>query len=444
MLGLLKISAAFAAIVYLVRKKVHLGTAMVLGAVLLALLSWAGWLFFRSGKAIRPLGFLSIIANALWDSSSSEPASVLKLIGVVVLVLILSHCLEKTGQLNRILQSFQALVRDPRLALLSLPALIGLLPMPGGAVFSAPIVEEAQKEINLPPTQKTLINYWFRHLWEYSWPLYPGLLLAAELARKSGSNLSVFRLAVVQSPLTAAALIGGIIFILRRIPPAVSKAAGNRRNFRGAVLAMELSPIVAIITIVVFLYAVMGMESKDSLLVALVAAILLTVSINGLKKRIPPIALLKSVSVTRILGLVYVIVSLMIFRGTIQDSGAVAEISIMMKAYHVPLVPFIVLLSFMSGLVTGLAMAYVGIVFPIITPLILQVTGDPLPYLVLAFGSGFIGVLFSPVHVCLILTHQYFTSDFSPVYRRMIGPVLVVFGTLIALFLTLYLTPLSG
>ncbi len=438
MLGLLKIFAAFAAIVLMVRRKVHLGTAMILGSVLLVLLSGGGWLLLRSGSAITPVQFLSVI----WQEVSSP--STLKLIGVVVLVLILSHCLERSGQMNQILRSFEGAVGDTRVVLISLPALIGLLPMPGGAVFSAPMVEEAQKRINLPPTKKTLINYWFRHLWEYSWPLYPGLLLAAELAGKSGLNLSVFKLASLQFPLSAAALLGGIIFIMRDVPRGAPAMDAKHDDFRFVAFLANLSPIIAIIGIVVFLYAVIGMESKDSLLVALVVAIILTLGITRLKKEMPPSAVLKTLSVARILSLMYVIVGLMVFRGIIQNSGAVSEISAMMKAYHVPLFPFAVLLSFICGLVTGLAMAYVGIVFPILTPLILQVTSQPLPYLVLAFGSGFIGVLFSPVHVCLILTHQYFASDFSPVYRRMVAPVLIVFAALVALFLTLYFSELSS
>jgi hypothetical protein len=440
MVGLIEIFAAFAAIVFIVRRKVNLGTAMVLGAVVLAVLSWAGQSLFDAGTAITPRGFLRIIGRAFWDTSSRDPSSILKLCGVVALVLILSHCLEKTGQMKQILRSFQGLVGNARVVLATLPALIGLLPMPGGAVFSAPMVEEAQKEIELPPTRKTLVNYWFRHLWEYSWPLYPGLLLASEL-----SKMSVFKLAAIQSPLTAAALLGGIIFILRKVPRPVKDTSAKPRDVSFAALAVELSPIAAIIAIVVFLHAALDIDSKTSLLLALVAAIVLTLVISSVKKRMPPVATLRSLPVARTLNLVYVVIALMIFRGAIEGSGAVTEIAEMMKTYRVPLFPFIALLSFISGLVTGLAMAYVGIVFPIAAPLILQVTSNPLPFLVLAFGSGFIGVLFSPVHICLILTHQYFESDFSPVYRGMIGPVLVVFATLIGLFLLLlYVAPASA
>jgi len=317
--------------------------------------------------------------------------------------------------------------------------------MPGGAIFSAPMVEEAQRDLGLHPTKKTLVNYWFRHLWEYSWPLYPGLLFASELAEMSGLKMSVFHLAAVQFPLTVAALVGGVIFILRKIPRTLAGPTRKEKNGGLAALFTELSPIVAVIAINIFLYGVVGMPPKDSLLVGLAVAILLTLGISHLKKRMPPMAVLKSVSVTGILKLVYVIVGVMIFSGTIKGSGSVTEISEMMRAYHVPLFPFILVLSFVSGLVTGLAMAYVGIVFPILAPLLLQVTSNPLPFLVLAFGCGFIGVLFSPVHICLILTHEYFRSNFAAVYRGMIGPVMVVFGTLIGLFLTLlYLIPASG
>jgi len=439
MLGLLKIFAAFAAIIFMVRKKVLLGTAMVLGAILLALLAAAGWYFFGSGNLITPFGFLSIVRNALWDTSSQDPSSILKLVGVIVLVLILSHCLQKTGQMNRILRSFQNLVGDARVVLSTLPALIGLLPMPGGAIFSAPMVQDAQKDIDLPPAKKTLINYWFRHVWEYSWPLYPGLLLAAQLSGKS-----VFRLAAVQFPMTAAAILGGIIFVLRKVPGKPAQSTPKEQEGSLAALAADISPILTIIGTIALLHLAARMKPNDSLLLALLVSIVLTLAASFLKNRALATAVLKSLPAADILKLAYVIIGLMIFRGTIENSGAVAEISDMMKTYHVPLFPFIVLLSFICGLVTGLTMAYVGIVFPVLTPLILQVAPDPLPYLVLAFGCGFIGVLFSPVHVCLILSHQYFRSDLSTVYRGMLRPVLVVLATLIGLFLILLRLPLRS
>ncbi|MGD8971061.1 MAG: DUF401 family protein [Desulfobacterales bacterium] len=60
---------------------------------------------------------------------------------IVTLILVLSHSMEVSGRMNRLLDNFRGLVRRPSLNLIVFPALMGLLPMPGGAIFSAPMVK---------------------------------------------------------------------------------------------------------------------------------------------------------------------------------------------------------------------------------------------------------------------------------------------------------------
>jgi len=36
-----------------------------------------------------------------------------------------------------------------------------------------------------------------------------------------------------------------------------------------------------------------------------------------------------------------------------------------------------------------------------------------------AFAAGFVGVLLSPVHVCLVLTREYFKADGWKVYKML-------------------------
>ena len=93
---------------------------------------------------------------------------------------------------------------------MGLPALVGLLPMPAGAAFSAPLVASVDTEDELEPAHKAAINYWFRHLWEYWWPLYPGVLLAITY---SGLSAAIFYL--IQIPFTLVAAATGYFFILR-------------------------------------------------------------------------------------------------------------------------------------------------------------------------------------------------------------------------------------
>ena len=48
---------------------------------------------------------------------------------------------------------------------------------PYGAVDEA--VKEAAADADMRPEHKAFVNYWFRHIWEYISPLYPGIVLAA-------------------------------------------------------------------------------------------------------------------------------------------------------------------------------------------------------------------------------------------------------------------------
>ena len=46
--------------------------------------------------------------------------------------------------------------------------------------------------------------------------------------------------------------------------------------------------------------------------------------------------------------------------------------------------------------------------------------------MMLGLVSGFVGVLISPLHLCLLLSNQYFETRPEPVYRLMLGPCLLL------------------
>jgi len=47
--------------------------------------------------------------------------------------------------------------------------------------------------------------------------------------------------------------------------------------------------------------------------------------------------------------------------------------------------------------------------------------------LMFAYVSGFVGILLSPAHLCLVLTLDYFRASLKDVYRIMIIPVIIIF-----------------
>ncbi len=161
--ALLRVAIVFVLILIAIRKKMSLGNAFVLGAIAL------GILFVENLWAIA-----FSAAGSLLDPKTVSLAL------IVSFILILSNSMEKAGQMQRLLTSFRGRVSNPRLNLTIFPALIGLLPMPGGAAFSAPMVKELSAQLRFNGGQLSFVNYWFRHIWEYWWPLYPGVLMTAD------------------------------------------------------------------------------------------------------------------------------------------------------------------------------------------------------------------------------------------------------------------------
>jgi hypothetical protein len=97
-------------------------------------------------------------------------------------------------------------------------------------------------------------------------------------------------------------------------------------------------------------------------------------------------------------------------------------------------------LPFLIGIISGYTLAFVGVALPILIPLI-QSYGESahiMPYTMLVMACGFAGVLFSPLHLCYILSNQYFETPMSDVYRHLWLPTIGIVGFGLAYFAISY------
>ncbi|MEA1926917.1 MAG: DUF401 family protein [Candidatus Auribacterota bacterium] len=95
--------------------------------------------------------------------------------------------------------------------------------------------------------------------------------------------------------------------------------------------------------------------------------------------------------------------------------------------YRIPLLLIITVLPFISGVVTGIAVGFVGASFPVIIPMLDGLS--PLSYLAyaaLAYSCGYMGMMLSPVHLCLLVSIDYFKAGLSSCYSLLIKLVALV------------------
>jgi hypothetical protein len=286
------------------------------------------------------------------------------------------------------------------------------------------MVDEVGDRLKASSGRKTFVNYWFRHIWEPIFPLYPSMLLAAELLHKT--NL---QLAAVSWPLTAAAAAGGLLFGLLKLPrrgdddPATASRAQNLRT-----LVRSVWPI----ALVVALPLIIRVNEQVDLIISLVITITLMMAL----KRVPlgdlGIVLRKHIP----WNTVVVIFSALIFRRVLEQSGAVSAVSGDLTELNlpVPLVAFAI--PFIASLLTGLVAAGYSVGFPVVLPLI-AASGDAVPsaWAIWLMAGGFIGVMCSPMHLCLALTRVYFKTDWASIYRFILPSAILVVATAVAVLL---------
>ncbi len=382
------------------------------------------------------LGPVAWIKGAL--ASATSPQTLI-LAAIVGLILAMSRLMEGSGHMKRLVESFALLSSDARVVGSVMPALIGLLPMPGGALFSAPMVESSFNDRVVSGEQKTVLNYWFRHIWEYWWPLYPGVVLAMALL-----GVDTWHFITFMAPLTFISLMAGFIFILKPLGKMESYGKGHITWSQINRFLLEIMPILIVILFILLLggltrfLQIFDIHFKISggtgVLPGLVAAILWVCLFN----RIPFRQVRSAVLNREMLPILVLIVSIMIFKGIMTESQAVSQIRDELMAYNIPVLLVIMIMPFISGVVTGVAIGFVGTSFPLIIPLFHNSQSfDYMGLAALAYVFGYMGMMLSPVHLCLLVSKDYYKASLMRSYRYLVPPVMTVMLLVVILFFAL-------
>lgn len=377
--------AAMALIVILLRFKVLIGLSILSGGILI-------WLFeSRSFEVLGTAALQTLKMERTWE-----------LVFCLYFVMCLEVELRTSGSLQGMVRSFKNIFSSNKVTLAFMPAFLGLLPSLGGARFSAPIVKEASKGIAVDDEEKSAINLWFRHIFEFSNPLMPGVILACGIA-----NITIGDLIAQVGWCTILCFILGWIVLIRPLKITDPKLAVNLdkdHTIDWKSLILAFGPII----VSFFLIVALGLPASLSMGLVVVGFI----PVYFLFKR--PISLLSVFTESLDRKLFFNVFCILYFIQLLTSVGTLNEIVDAFKNSALPEPMIVAALSFIFGAVTGMGQGYIAIVIPVVA---LMAPGD-IVLVSIAMVYGLAGQMITPTHLCILVTVDYFKSSLCKTIAR--------------------------
>jgi len=390
LISLAALIISFSVIIVLVANKKNFGLAMILGSLLLGLLA-------RPGE----------IPNILYETATDW--QVLTLVAIVICIKLFATVLQDTGQIPLVIDHLKRVIPQ-RGMLAAIPFIFGLLPIPGGALLSAPMVDEQGKKLNVDSEGRTFLNLWFRHIGFLVFPLSTALVVMSQV-----SEVSINRLIVVQAPIFLIAVAIGGLYILRLSQKKAAEPAEDR-HAAGIIMETAVNFLPLIVTIAMAFTLAEVVHLNIALLVALPTGIVLSLLLYTGDGR--PAMLTKGFS--PLLGLA--IFGIMLYRDMAFASGVTDVVAGYLQGSAASPLLIIPVLSFAIGFVTAHNMAAIPLVYSMVASMI----GGDIGLVSLLYVSSFMGYLVSPLHLCVVVSYEYFQPRFVKLYRLMLPPAVLV------------------
>ena len=334
--------------------------------------------------------------TALW-ATISDP-SVLLLALVVGIIPLIGGVLEASGEMDRLVANLRIGIR-PFLALG--PGLLGMLPMPGGALLSAPLIERGAG--HAPADVKAAANVWFRHVLLLVYPLGPALIASAKIA-----DLEVYSAIPYLIPAFLLTLGLGYLFLLRRVSGTLTQTGAF--SLVGLLVPLLIILIAPILDLV--LKRTLALRYTE---IATVAGVLMSLSMGIIigKVRLPQFG--RIIRKARPWKYMLIIVAMFAFLNVFTTSGVPERIG----AMSLPPVVLCIVIGALLGLITGRIQAPMSIVVPIYVTTYGAMSA---PAFAATYFAIFLGYILTPIHPCISVSLEYFKISLSAFIRRMAIP----------------------
>jgi hypothetical protein len=330
----------------------------------------------------------------------------------------LSLLYKETGLVNSLTTSLGQIIKNSKIVVSLLPAIVGLLPVAGGALMSAPMVDSEAEKLGLDESKKTYINIWFRHAILPIYPVSQFIILTAALTGTSIDALVVRQLIVVIVMIAVGYFIG--LRKTKNVNLDKQKIEGNQKN-NIKLLFYSFLPIIITIILVAIL--------KVNIAVATLAGVLTILIIKKIK-----IITFRSVLKNKALWEVTLAAfGALLLKNVTLASGTSEILGNIFANANMNTIILLSVLPATLGFLLGSPSGAIALSIPILSELVTFIPKISS----LIYISAYLGYLIAPTHLCLVFTAQYFKAPINISYKYLLPSTVIAMITAIVTYLIL-------
>jgi integral membrane protein (TIGR00529 family) len=386
MYQLIAVIIAFLFIPLLIRFKFKLSNTLLMTAGILGIIS---------GIGIKSIG--ESVLSVVLDKSS------LTTILSVIMVTILSGLMKKYGILDKIVESMLYVIHNKKIILMIIPAMIGMLIVPGGALLSAPFINNLGEEMKVSPSRRAAINLVFRHISMFVLPYSTSLLIISGIM----PEISIPRIILLNLIFVISMTVIGYYMYIRDIT--IDTEIHYRKDKKSKYILKLL-----IFTSPIYISVLINIFTGLPFYISLVASVILVYILSDKKD------FLSNLIVSFNYQTVMTVVAIFIMKDIILKMEGLLSVfnSLFLISDSIYATMFIFLISsFFFGFITGNNAASLAILLPMISQL--SVSFELLhTFIYFAYGCAFLGYFFSPLHLCQAFTVQHIGTTTRELYKE--------------------------
>ena len=323
---------------------------------------------------------------------------------IVTLIGAFGMLLKKYDYLTKVNDALQNMLSGKKTVMLVLPAVVGLLSVPGGAQLSAPFVDELGEDLGVKKDIRCVLNLTCRHIAAFIMPTSNTVIVMMAAA----PQVDMYFMILLNLGFVILMQLFSYLFYAKNIKEIKMPVDKTKRVFYIKQLFIYLSPVYMII--------VFNAIFKIELITSVILSFVIIFLISGRKDAKGYVKTFKKgIKINTFV----MMVGLFFIQNTIKSADTLINgfSHIFVNNQGIVLALAIFAFAILISVTTGLSYPAIGVIMPMVASLGLGTT-ELTVYASFVFVCTFIGYFFSPLHLCQLLTMQSMGCQHKTVYKE--------------------------